>query len=250
MRNTPFNERANAYLDGELSAAETAAFEAEMRADPLLAEAVGDVRVAEAGLRELFAETGEAPDPLAFESGATGRGPRPRRWMVPAAAAALLIAAAGVWYTSRPLPSGPVPSDRFIYRMVTANFTPAVVCDTPSKFAEYTDDAMNETINADFASAANLGVSLVGWTVLGASYDEDRARDLPRLLLARAPDGTEVVVYFRERGHDAPEQSPAPAGRAAPDPISVHTKQLGRVTAYEISPLGEPVVLGLLSVDG
>lgn len=242
MRNTPFDERANAYLDGEMTAAEIAAFEAQMKADPSLAEAVADVRTAEEGLRELFAVQGEAPDPLAVEARAAVRAPR--RWMVPAAAAALLIAAAGAWYLTRPGPSGPVPSDRFIYRMVTANFTPAVVCDTPSKFAAYTDEAMNETIGADFASASNLGVSLVGWTVLGASYDDERAEDLPRLLLALAPDGTEVVVYFRERGHDAPEHD-----QSARDPIGVFSKKLGRVTAYEISPLSEPVVLGLLSVD-
>ena len=36
MRERTFDERANAYLDNELTASETAAFEAEMRDDPAL----------------------------------------------------------------------------------------------------------------------------------------------------------------------------------------------------------------------
>ena len=248
MREETFSEQANAYIDGELNDAETAAFEAQMRTDPALAEAVDRVRAAEAGLREVFGQPVEVPDP--FASAAAEHAPRRRLFVPLAAAAAVMIAAAGLWYTYGSGAAHTAPSGRFIYRTVTASFTPAVVCDTPEKFLDYTEQTLDEPISADFASAADLGISLVGWSVLGGSYDDAAAEKLPRLLLARGPDGTEVVVYFRERGHGEPQPDAQPgSGQSGRDPIGMHTKQLGRVTAYEISPLGEPVVLGLLDLD-
>jgi anti-sigma factor RsiW len=238
-----FDERANAYLDNELSAAETAAFEAEMRDDPALAALVGAVRTAEAGLRELYADPGPIPDPLA----APVAGPHPigrarPSWLPLGVAAALLLGAVALWPVLRPGPAYTPPSGRVIYQTITAAFEPSVVCDTPEKFLAYTKEALDEPLAADFAGASNLGVQLVGWRALGAAYDDQAARDRPRVLLARAPDGTEVVVYFRERGHAEPPVD-------VYDPIGVHAERFGRVTAYEISPLDEPVVLGLLSLD-
>lgn len=240
MSNTPFNARANAYIDGEMSAAETASFEAEMRADPALARAVDDVRTAEAGLRELFGEAPEVPDPLAAADAAPGK-PR-RSWALPAVAAAAIIAALGVRFLIFPTEVSPPPSDSLIYRVLTSNFEPAVVCDTPAKFAEYTDTTMGETINADFASASDLGISLIGWDVFGTRYDEERTKKLPRVLLVKGPGGTEIVVYFRARSHSKPEHDPSGV-------VRMFTKKFGRITAYEITPLEEPIALDLLSRD-
>lgn len=259
MREGTFNERANAYLDGELSAAETAAFEAEMREDPDLAEAVGNVRTIEAGLREAFGADAERarqtiPDPLAMAEAEHIRLPdadreeksfRSAGWLPYAIAAALLLATVGVWFQVGSGAMHEVPSAAFIYRQAAATLEPAVVCDTPEKFIAYTEETLNEPIGADFSAASNLGITLVGWDVLGGDYNPGVSDDLPRLLYARAPDGTPIVVYFREKGHGEPALAPPP-GSAATDAVSVHTKRLGSVTAYEISPLEKPVILDLL----
>ena len=252
MREGTFDERANAYLDGELSAAETAAFEAEMRRDPDLAKAVGNVRTIEAGLREVFGEqAGSAgsieppPDPLEFAGARrAAASSSPRGWLPYAVAAALLLATAGVWMRIGSGTVYEVPSAAFIYRQAATNLEPAVVCDTPEKFLDYTTTTLDEPIGADFTLAANVGVSLVGWDVLGGDYNPGASDDLPRLLYARSPDGTPIVVYFREKGHGEPDRVAPPGGASAP--VRVHTKRFGGGTAYEISPLDQPVVLGLL----
>ena len=236
MRERTFDERANAYIDGEMTAAETAAFEAEMRDDPALAAMVGRVRTAEAGLRELYAREGQVPDPIE-------QAPAPSRpaWLPFGIAAALVLGAVVLWPVLRGAPPYTPPSGRAIYQLVTADFEPSVVCDTPDKFAEYTQRKLDEPIHADFDTAARLGVRLVGWRAIGAAYTAEEAEDRPRLLLARAPDGTEFVVYFREKAHAAPPVD-------AQNPMRVHSKRFGAVTAYEISPLDTPVVLDLLSL--
>ena len=262
MREGTFNERANAYLDGELSAVETAAFEAEMREDADLAEAVGNVRTIEAGLREVFGADAELatqniPDPLAMAAAENIRFPgtdaepvnRPfavtAGWMPYAIAAALLLATVGVWFQMGSAVTHEVPSAACIYRQAVATFEPAVVCDTPEKFLAYTEETLNEPSGADFEAASSLGIALTGWDVLGGDYNPGVSDDLPRLLYARAADGTPSVVYFRERGHGEPALTPPP-GSVATDAVSVHTRRFGGVTAYEISPLDEPIVLGLL----
>lgn len=259
MSEGTFGERANAYIDGELSATETAAFEAEMRENPELAKAVGDVRTIEAGLHEVFgADAVEAerniPDPLAMAGAenlrVSGDAGAPRRrtagWMPYAIAAALLLATVGIWFRAGSGGVHGVPSAAFIYRQASANFEPAVVCDTAAKFLEYTEKTLGEPIGADFTLAANIGISLDGWDVLGGDYNPDAADDLPSLLYAHSPDGTPIVVYFREKGHGEPAFTP-PRGSAATEAVSVYTKKFGSVTAYEISPLDEPAVLGLLA---
>ena len=262
MREGTFNERANAYLDEELSAVETAAFEAEMREGAELAEAVGNVRTIEAGLREVFGADAERaaqniPDPLAMAAAENIRFPggdsasMPRTvstmsgWLPYAIAAALLLATLGVWFQVGSGTTHEVPSAAFIYRQAVATFEPAVVCDTPEKFLAYTEETLNEPIGADFEAASSLGIALTGWDVLGGDYNPGVSDDLPRLLYARAEDGTPIVVYFREKGHGEPALTPPP-GSVATDAVSVHTKRFGGVTAYEISPLDEPIVLGLL----
>ena len=281
MSEGTFDERANAYIDGELSPAETAAFEAEMQRNPELADAVERVRTIEAGLADLFGGAVDAPDPLSpefraahapikaqsdSESGgesgedtdheplkfgggsvsgtASGDGGRSSRWLPYAAAAGVLLAASAFWINSGGGSVFEVPSAGFIYRQASADFEPAVVCDTPEKFLAYTEKTLGEPITANFTLAANIGISLEGWDVLGGDYNPGESDDLPRLLYARSPDGTPIVVYFREKGHGEPDATP-PEGSVAAD-VTVHTKTLGRVTAYEISPLADPVVLGLL----
>ncbi len=237
MRERTFDERASRYLDGEFSAGEHAEFEAELRDSPELARAVADVRTIEAGLRDLFSEPSDIEVPATAPDAPGRRAP----WLPWAAAAALLIATLGVLYLASPAtPQRIASSDRFIYQIVTRSFEPEVVCDTPEKFLEYTTATLGEPLEADFARAADVGINLLGWRVMGGAYDPDDPRDHPRVLLARGPDGTPVVVYFREPGQPTPYADPT-------NPVGMHARDLGRVTAYEISPLDGPVVLDLLS---
>lgn len=254
--------RFNAYLDGEMSDAERTDFEARLEVDESLRERFERWRRIEAGLVACFGGEQEAPDPLAFldagtppmtkaGGGADGPGgeePGPispwyRRPVSMAAAAALVLAAGVVSYTT--MTSGPARQplrDSYVYAIVTSNFTPAVVCNTPEKFLDYTERTMDEPITADFNSAATLGVTLVGWDAFGAAYTAEGADELPRILMALGPGGEKIVVYFKERGQDTPQDDPA-------NPPHVASKRLGRVMAYELSPLEKPVVLGLLGLD-
>ena len=249
----------NAYLDGEMSDAERAEFEARLADDGALRDRLARWRVVEAGLGACFGQGADAPDPLALHEAETlpmpGSGhardassdasaatsPWYRRPLY-AAAAVLLVTAGVAWYATLPgAPEMQGPRDSYIYSLVTSNFTPAVVCDTPGKFLEYTESALNEPIAADFDSAATLGVTLVGWDTFGASYTAEGSDRLPRVLMALGPGGEQIVVYFAGYTHRSPEDDPMNA-------THVSSVCFGDVTAYELSPLPEPVVLGLLSV--
>lgn len=246
----------NAYLDGEMSDAERAGFEARVATDNALRGRLERWRVIEAGLGASFGLAADAPDPLALHEaetlpmpaqpdgatdGSTGRAAWCRLPMY-AAAAALLVASGVVWYVTRPgVPEPRAPRDSYIYSLVTSNFTPAVVCDTPEKFLSYTETTLNAPITADFDSAAALGVTLIGWDAFGAAYTAEGSDELPRVLMALGPGGEKIVVYFVGYTHYAPADDPLNA-------THVSSECFGDVTAYELSPLPMPVVLGLLHV--
>ncbi|MEM1185917.1 MAG: hypothetical protein AAGI53_13065 [Planctomycetota bacterium] len=157
------------------------------------------------------------------------------------AVAAALVVATGAVVTFLP-PVGQAPlvasngrdAGRY-YRMMTRSFEPSVVCDTPEKFADYTNDVFGVAMTASFETP----VALIGWTALQGGYDEGADVEGPRVLLARAPSGDEVIVIF-----EAEEAAPIEAAEG----LHTFTRTFGAVTATEITPADASHVLDVISM--
>lgn len=193
--------------------------------------------------RLLFTEYGEFASRPAQPMPAAAR---PHRSLLLAAAAMVLLGVA-VWVSFPPTPAPSVYGQRFVavanlYTSTLNDFVPDIVCDTPEKFADYTDDAFGIALTARFDTAAVL----VGWkSDLYGQAAEGKAPPGPRVLLATAPTGQPVVVLF------TPFVDASITDRKTKDGVelSVHSDRIGGIAVHEISTLPEPVILGLLSRD-
>ena len=206
------------------------------RADESVAGDVALQRRIDASLKRL--EDGRATAPPALPSmESLGDAPAPVGFLgrvrpFAAAAALLLVASAAVFVAVHE------PAERLnastIYARTTVAFFPTVVCDTPEKFLDYTTEFLRTPIAADFSSP----VEFVGWQSFSVGYTgEDGAA---RLLLARAPDGTEVVAIFQPASLGVPELDRA-------DGLNRFGRTIGPIEVWEITPLDEPVVLDAVS---
>ena len=123
-----------------------------------------------------------------------------------------------------------------LYRAAEAHLVPTVVCDTPEKFEEYTRATFGETVTARF----DQGATLIGWRGVGGYTSEHGLGRMPaRVLLATDNAGTPVIVLFQDR------LQPRPLLNGSDD-LSLHKRRFGRVVAWEITPLAEPLVLDAL----
>lgn len=102
--------RLAAFVDGELSAAERQAFEAEMAADPALAEAVARERRLRERLAAAYGPVLDEPVPLRLELAAQAANDPPKsRWSLPQWGAIAASLAAGVLVGRAALPDpGPL----------------------------------------------------------------------------------------------------------------------------------------------
>lgn len=235
------------YLDGELAGEALAAFERELEGDPELREAHERSLAVEARLRELYSFEG-APDVLGeadrrdvrgHGGGRTERGRRRRgRVGLYGAGLALLVALcmSAFWYVGTPGRDEPVNAFA-AHRGFVSYPDPDVVCDTPEKFAAYTDEKFGQRVLASF----DTGVALIGWRGARGFYTEGKKGE-PRVLLAYDLEGEPVVVVFQIRGAPEPELQDG-AG------LRMFSKRLGRVTAWEVTKGDGPAVLGALSVE-
>jgi len=231
-------DQMNAYLDGELDAADRAAFEAKLSRNPDLRARLERARSIEEGLSRVFppreAPEGAIPDGTArrqrrasFRIGA--------RWL--AYAAALALIGAGWLAVDRWNARLDRPDAAEVYRAVAAGAAPQEACSTPGAFATYTDEAYGRPVRADFDS----GVEFIGWIYpQEASYERGEEVEGVRVLMARARDGAPIAVFFAE--------SPSMTPRLADDSdLRIFSKRIGPVRVHEVTPLESPVVLGLLS---
>lgn len=233
------------YVDGELAGEECVTFETALDHDQALQAEVDRFRAVDQRVRlalpvpSLPAASFAFPDESELTVVATVK---PTRWLRLAIAAAVLLAVGltgrfglgrySAW-THR-LDAGS------LYTTATISFEPEVVCETPEKFASYTDKVFGVRLTAD----AGPGVHLVGWTSPLAGYNPSTgvassAAHGPRLLLARDADDTEIVVIFQRASAWTPEP-PSVEG------LNMFSRSIGGVTLHEITPLDQPVVLDLL----
>lgn len=227
-------ERLIAHADGEGTPEQRAALEAEFEQRPDLARALHQLRANDAALRDHFTQ------PATIARGSR----RPLRIYTTIAAIAAVLAITiplGIFFLPDPVRTVQLGHARGLFE---GSFEPAEVCDTREKFRQYGLDTFGVPLLADFDKAAANTVTLIGWTAYEGRYGRDvESGEKPlRVLLARAPDGSRVIVVFR------------PPGTLRFDTdythgFTQHTTTLGGLVVDEISTLEKPVVLPLLGVE-
>jgi hypothetical protein len=227
-------ELLNALLDGETTQEQAAQIDMLTRSDPDFRAAVERLRCDEGRLRRLYALTAPA-QVLANHPATRAKTPVPR-WSshrvmhrALAYAAMLLIVAAAAFYAAK-VPDHARLQASALHEGFVRNEVPTTVCDTPEKFLAYTQEHLGVGIEASFDS----GVRWVGWRGAGQGYDHADSRT--RLLMAFAPTGEHVVVLFQPRG----KQPPQLQGSST---LSIFSKTLGDIEAFEITRLRAPVAL-------
>ena len=167
------------YLDGSLPPEERARFEAELSRRPDLARELELQARIDAGLKRVLARPGREAETAAA----------PHRWFRwYAAAAAIVLVGAAAWLVAPRLLESRVEG---VYRrVVSAGFTPEVVCTQPEEFRTWVWTNYQQGLAP---TDAHPGVEFVGWSytrnlgtdLLGtyAEYQEATDREIPVVLL-------------------------------------------------------------------
>lgn len=250
--------RLEAYLDGLLSGAERAAFEAALRADPQLQRQVElQTRIDRSLLRQYQVEV-PSRDQLAAAIAGAGANSAPltvprnahvfagaaKRAAVPTrrywAAAALIAAAAVIAVVlAAPWDFGRLREPHFaarpladIYRQaVAAGFEPSYDCREPERFA------------AAFKSRQGQPMRLLampdGMQMLGLAYAGGLSRNTTAMLCR--VDGEPVMVFV-----DRASEDQAVADDHAGDDLHVFRQERDGLVFYEVTPRPEPRAADLI----
>lgn len=224
----PEDTLLDAYLDGQLDAERSSAFEAEIASSPELRAAVDLQRRIDASLARLFVEPpAESLDPKAK--------PPSRRLIHPALlglAAAVLIVTAGLWaFATLALQESRDRLGPAYQEIVAAGFEPQIVCTTTEEFAGW----LRENYGQALYPADDPGIQYVGWSYANV------VSGYSGVLLANV-DGERVIVIVDRRDRDDARQL-RPQDRS----LSIHRRAIGDLVLYEVTPLGRARILPVLS---
>jgi len=233
------------YLDGLLSDEERAEFERRLQTDPALAAELDRQHAVDESLRRLFAPPVMRAD-MIVSAQRNGRGlrlvassTRPRRWLAPLSAAAVLVLAIVIgWYNWPRSPTQPVDpyapkpwkSMADVYRTESSDgFVPDWVCRDDRQFAGTFRRRLGQPLlvaQAQIASATGWGISY--WNCVS----EDTVCVLARI------DETPIMVFVDRAESDATRAlPPAEAG------LHWFRRDVGALSLYELSPLDSPRLL-------
>ncbi|MDX9912687.1 MAG: hypothetical protein RBS39_12730 [Phycisphaerales bacterium] len=224
-------------LDGEASPEDQLRYAERMRTDEAFRAHAEQLRAIDADVRSAYAPAGSRPVLPDASARTTTRSHRRRVSRVSIAASvvlALALIALGARQYQR-------VSNRVdgaaVYAAYLANPTPSIVCESPEEFRTYMIEKLGAAVDARF----DAPVALVGWRATRSRYERTAPKGEPRVLLARAPNDEPVVVIFQRASAIPPRLAGEPSAH-------MFSKRLGRLSAYEITPLDRPVVLDLLTV--
>lgn len=164
-----------------------------------------------------------------------------RRWTWFALAAALVLAAAGVY---RGL-LGPedfrlVPPDQLYSFLQNGGWKPAQVCNTPQEFAALVKGRLGQGLVPDVAKAASSGIALLGW-----GYEDDYngsplSKKTMMLLTTVENDRVLVLIDQKKNRRDLHVRRGST--------LHVIERDAGSLVLYEITPRTDAKVLDLLTV--
>ncbi len=234
----------DAYLDGLLTGPEREAFERRIEGDAELRNEMARQRRIDASLARMFAPPA-MNDLLARAEGNGAAGPvrapvKPRRsggWIPLAAAAAVAVAGASVWWywdtlTSDQPGHGPVvqsrPLDEVYHKLVADGFHVDWEC-PPEQFRETFSYRMDQPMLLADASQ--------DITPLGLAY-RTSITPFTIVLLARV-EGKPVVVFADRIAKDPGQNVPASSG------LHLFKREVGKLALYEVTPLEAPRLLDL-----
>ncbi len=231
------------YVEGDLAGEELSAFEATLSTDAALRAEVDRFQRIDDRVRAALPVPQAPSEPLNFERVSKQASTAQSRWLKLGLAAAVILAAGlgGQFGLGRYLAWAGRLDAGNLYRVTTIRFEPQVICDTPEKFADYTDKIFGVPITP----RGSESVHLVGWRSPLAGYDPEKDPDAegPRLLLVSARDDAgqpaQVIVLFQDASAWAPEL-------AEDSGLRLFSRKIGGVRMYEVTPLDEPVALDLL----
>lgn len=228
------------YLEGHMDGAEREEFEARLSESASLRAEVEVLRRTDEALRRSFGGLGE----LSLESAGKGTGGRSRAWgLVGAlAAAAVLVLAALPFLTRTPRahppigPAGGMSAEDVYALEASRDWAIEHVCRTDREFAEYSLAKLGSALVAD--ASAVRGVEIVGW----AGYDIDlrgSGLDGGACLIVARVEGAPVLVFLDPGGERNRLLTEGDEG------LRVFRREVGPVSAYEVTPLEEPRVIGV-----
>lgn len=258
-RNNPAD--LDAFLDGQLSASQQAAFHRRLGADRRLAEEVSLQQAIDGSLKRLYAPQAPpaAPPATPFaQAPQANHGPdrfhrlmtlQVRPWQAAVAAAIFLALGLITWQVAFvPSPSGPyersggssygramekqTPHEVYLTQ-VRDGFAAAWAC-PPARFASISRQRLGSALTYRVpAQAAGTAPEI---EILGASYVHVFSRQTVALL-ARV-NGEPVIVLVDRRDRAAAE---APGPQTGD--LHTHRADVGPLALYEISPLDQPHLL-------
>lgn len=238
----------DAYLDGQLDAAERARFEERLRLDPDLQVELELQRRLDDALRRRF----QPPTPeriLGALSRAPGRGiirfPAARRWFqrpwAVAVAASIIVALIGVnWFVWTSLPHGLGPRhkrhpiefvslERGYQRQIDKGFRPLWLCETDHEFAG--------SIFKSLGQGLLITIPPPGIKAKGLDFCPSLSKNT--MILLAEVESQPVVVFIDRLAADSRPALPADSG------LRLFRREVGALVLYEVTPLNEPRVLDL-----
>ncbi len=231
------------FVDRDLAGDELAAFEASVSQDAALRAEIERFQSIDDRVRAALPVPQVPSEPLSFDRASKQAAPAQSRWLKLGLAAAIILAVGlgGQFGLGRYLAWAGRLDAGNLYRVTTIRFEPQVICDTPKKFADYTDKIFGVPITP----RGDDSVHLVGWRSPLAGYDPEKDPDAqgPRVLLVSAQDDAgqpaQVIVLFQDASAWTPEL-------ADDSGLRLFSRKIGSVRMYEITPLNKPVTLDLL----
>jgi hypothetical protein len=245
------NQLIEQYLDGALTGERLTAFEARLRAEPEMADAVRRQREINASLLRRLAvpssDTGRQimvrieTEPA--QSNVVGVvAPSPQRLAVPrwlAVAAVIAIVMGGTWAVWMNMQSGSSSGSSMLLdpvayykRKTESGFQPVWKCDTDHEFAKYFADRYGQPV---LLRPMPEEVSCAG-----IDYTTVLSGDTASLLIHDGPN--RIVVLLDHAANDRELDLPASSG------LHKFRRDIGQYVAYEITPLDSPHILDLLYV--